>query len=87
MSAEHNIVLPLELALVRWSVVCQSWQSMSAGHSPLLTAFLAGWGCRCIGIEIPSQYHEFRDSFRAGWREADTEISIQRAALDNKEAR
>lgn len=69
-----------ELALIRWSVVCQSWQSLSAGHIPQLTAFLAGWGCRCLGIPIPTEYHELRDSFRVGWREADSEISIQSAA-------
>jgi hypothetical protein len=56
---------------------------------PIVAVYVSGSrSCvNCIGIEIPSQYHEFRDSFRVGWREADTEISIQRAALENKEAR
>jgi len=75
-----GFVLPFDLALVRWSVVCTSWGELSAGHAPLLTAFLAGWGCRCIGASMPENLGTFRDSFRVVrplrrrgiWREADS---------------
>ena len=75
--ASSSFVLPFDLALVRWSVVCRSWGELSAGHAPLLTAFLAGWGCRCIGASMPENLGTFRDSFRVGWREADTMIAIE----------
>ena len=71
-------VLPFEMALIRWSVVCTSWGDMSGGYYPLLTAFLAGWGCRCIEVSMPENLGTFRDSFRVGWREADTMIAIER---------
>lgn len=85
-----SFVLPLDLALVRWSVVCTSWGELSAGHAPLLTAFLAGWGCRCIGASMPEDLGTFRDSFRVGWREADTMIAIEtqrQNASDQRTAR
>lgn len=65
--------LPLDLGLIRWFVVCRRWQEMSAGHQPDLGAFLAGWLCRQITEEMPN-VEVFRDSFSAGWREADTEL-------------
>ena len=71
------MVLPLDLAFIRWSVVCTSWGELSAGNAPLLTAFLAGWSCRCIGSSQPQALGIFRDSFRVGWREADTMIAIE----------
>lgn len=71
-------VLPFELALIRWSVVCTSWGELATGYAPLLTAFLAGWGCRCIEASMPENLGAFRDSFRVGWREADTMIAIER---------
>lgn len=70
------LLLPLDLALIRWSVVCQSWGELSSGHAPLLPAFLAGWCCRCIGADMPVNVGQFKDSFRAGWCEADDQIII-----------
>ncbi len=67
---------PFELALIRWSVVCGRWNEMSV-HTPNLTAFLAGWGSRCVGLKIPEKMECLVDSFRAGWAEADTEIVIE----------
>lgn len=70
-----SLVLPLELALVRWSVVHRRWHEL-ASDCPLLGAFLAGWYCRCIGATEPQNVGVFRDSFRTGWREADDQIEI-----------
>lgn len=80
-----RLVLPFELALTRWSVVCIIWRDLASDH-PNLTAFLAGWGCRCIGAAMPETIETFRDSFRVGWREADDQITIasrQNISLDS----
>lgn len=72
-------LLSLDLAMIRWSVRCRTWQEMSAGSQPELGPFLAGWFCRCsgIGLSIIEADHAFRDSFRIGWREAADCISIE----------
>jgi len=69
------LVLPLELAFIRWSVVHRRWHEM-ANDMPLLQAFLAGWCCRCIGTTPPGTVGTFRESFFAGWREADDQVTI-----------
>ncbi len=71
------LVLPFDLALTRWSVMCIVWRDLAGDH-PNLTAFLAGWGCRCIGAAMPEKIEAFRDSFRVGWKEADDQIAIER---------
>lgn len=73
--AVQRLVLPLELAFIRWSVVHRGWHEIG-GDCPLLLAFLAGWSCRCIGASMPEDVGQFRDSFRVGWREADDQITI-----------
>lgn len=73
--AVQRLVLPLELAFIRWSVVHRGWHEIG-GDCPLLLAFLAGWSCRCIGASQPADLGTFRDSFRVGWREADEQITI-----------
>ena len=73
-------LLSIDLALIRWSVRCRTWQELSAGGSqPELGPFLAGWFCRCsgIGLSLIVADHAFRDSFRIGWREADDCIAIE----------
>lgn len=78
------MVLPLDVAMARWSETCASWNAMAAGSAPALGAFLAGWYCRCIGASRPEDEGMFRESFRAGWREADAQIAIEsRAAAAN----
>ena len=67
--------LPLDLALTRWSVVHGSWNALG-GPMPVLSAFLAGWCLRCIGAEQPKDVGILRQSFLAGWHEADNQISI-----------
>lgn len=42
-------ILPFELALTRWAVVSHSWLEFG-GDTPNITAFLAGWGTRCLGL-------------------------------------
>lgn len=79
----HGLVLPFDLAFIRWAVVCRSWGDIANGHAPLLVAFLAGWCCRCIAADQPMNMGQFRDSYRAGWREADDQITIHRR--QNKE--
>ena len=67
----------LDMAMVRWGVVCCSWREL--GNSfPDIGAFLAGWFLRVLGAEMPPKEKLGRcpDSFRVGWREADTQIVI-----------
>ncbi|RRJ96822.1 hypothetical protein Ga0100231_023945 [Opitutaceae bacterium TAV4] len=71
------MILSLDIALIRWSVVCRQWEGFSAGNAPLLGAFLAGWYCRSIGASMPEDVGQFRESFRVGWREADQQIEIE----------
>lgn len=75
------MILPLETALIRWSVVHRQWHEL-ANDMPLLTAFLAGWCCRCIDVSEPENIGVFRDSFRSGWREADTMIAIEKQRIE-----
>ncbi len=67
--------LTLDLALIRWSVKVNAWNELASHSGPELGPFLAGWFCRSIGA-IPADTHEFKDSFRAGWNEADSQIVI-----------
>lgn len=71
-----RMVLPLDRALTRWSVACASWSELAAGSAPLLQAYLAGWMCRCCGTSRPQHEGDYRDSFRRGWADAETEIII-----------
>ena len=75
------MLLPLEHAFLRWSVVHRQWHE-SFSDCPVLAAFLAGWMCRCIGSSMPENPGHFRDSFRVGWREADIAIGIAGRRLD-----
>jgi hypothetical protein len=66
----------LELAIIRYAVVCERWQKLTPGHTPYLNAFLAGWLMRTI--DEPNDYSGTgKDSFRAGWTEADMQLEIQ----------
>ena len=69
-------ILPFELALTRWAVVSHSWLEFG-GDTPNITAFLAGWGARCLGLPIPENIPSFPDSFRKGWSEAECFIVIK----------
>ena len=69
-------ILPFDLAFIRWSASCRRWHDL-IGAEPLLEAFLAGWFCRCIGVEKPANVGQFSDSFNTGWREADEQIVIE----------
>ena len=77
MNFDDHHILPLELAFVRWSVACRRWHEL-ASDMPLLQAFLAGWCCRCIGSTQPLYPGVFKGAFRAGWDEADQQITIAR---------
>lgn len=70
----------LDLALIRWSVVCRTWHDLSSGNAPQLGAFLAGWYWRDMGNPMPQRTDlgTFCDSFRVGWREADAQIIIMK---------
>jgi len=70
------MITTLDSALVRWSVVCRRWEDFSSGNSPQLGPFLAGWFMRDMGAPMPEDVGLFRESFCAGWAEADTEIEI-----------
>ena len=81
-SAEWIIDLPIELALIRWSVVHQRWSDFSSGNMPCVKAFLAGWFCRTIEADEPLDKGQYRDSFRAGWVEASEQIVINNRRLE-----
>jgi hypothetical protein len=72
-----TLMLPLDLALIRWSVVCEKWEQLANGSAPNLGAFLAGWYMRCVGLPQPEQHHILRDSLRAGWAHANDQIAIK----------
>lgn len=80
-------ILPLESALERWSAASREWLEFVSGHTPILTAFLTGWGWRCMGLEVPKDVGTFRESFRVGWREADEAITIAQRLEAEKESR
>ena len=71
----------LDLALIRWSVMHRKWHEL-ANDMPCLGAFLAGWFLRDMSPKgtQPPPVASFRNSFRVGWREADSEIAIMEAA-------
>lgn len=63
--------LSLDLGLIRWSVVCRRWQESSWGHQPDLGAFLSGWfAFQIFGAKPEADI--LRDSYSAGWHEAET---------------
>lgn len=68
----------LDLALARYTIVSKEWSDLAAGNYPILGAFLAGWYWRDMGCELPppEQIKSCRDSFRKGWAEADSFVSI-----------
>lgn len=67
---EPTLEPTLDLALIRWSVACRTWQESSAGSQPHLGAFLAGWFLRVTHSSLPTTEGIFRDSLRVGWHEA-----------------
>lgn len=67
----------LDEALTRWTVICRRWQDIASGSQPVLGPFLAGWFLRDMGEDIDVGRKPGRDSFRAGWCEADTMINIR----------
>lgn len=68
----------LDIALIRWSVVCEKWRELS-NDIPILGVFLAGWFWRDMGNALldAQTIGQFKDSFRVGWRECDTQIQIK----------
>lgn len=67
----------IDQALTRYAVVGVSWNDFSHGNYPILGAFLAGWFCRDMGLEIPENLPAVgRDSFRKAWSECDSLIAI-----------
>lgn len=73
-----NMNTTLDLALTRWSVVCEKWNDLAPASQPILGAFLAGWYWRDMGNKIPDKEDigTFCDSFRVGYREADIYLQI-----------
>ena len=70
--------LTLDYALTRWSTLCAARRDIAAGYDVALMPFLAGWAMRDMGAVQPTmaQLGTFCDSFRAGWAEADTALSL-----------
>lgn len=67
----------LDQALSRYAVVSVSWNNFSCGNYPILGAFLAGWFCRDMGLEIPDELPAVGcDSFRKAWLECDSFLAI-----------
>ena len=72
------MITTFDLAITRYTVVCQQWAELAAGNAPQLGPFLAGWYWRDMGCELPpsEQIKSFRDSFRKGYAEADAFAEI-----------
>lgn len=68
----------LDLALLRWTVVCEQWSNLASGSHPQLGAFLAGWYACDMGAVMPTgaELGRFKDSYRRGWHEAEQQIEI-----------
>lgn len=73
------MLLTLDLALIRWAVVCGDRERAVGGSSPSLGPFLAGWFLRDMGATCPERdaLGVYVASFRAGWKEADSAIRIR----------
>ena len=69
-------MVTIELALIRFAVVAKRWEGHGGGMFPDLNAFLAGWCLRAVNAPRPVDVGRLRDSFWAGWREADESIAI-----------
>lgn len=76
----------LDLALIRWSVVCKEWGELSSGFYPNLGAFLSGWFWKDMGNELPKELGEFRDSFRKGYQESEFMLEILNRERQNMKA-
>lgn len=85
MSDQQNRITwtTLDEALIRWSVICRSWQDTASGSQPVLGAFLAGWFARAAGCSIDAERTPLKDSVRAGWRECNTVIGIKERTNDS----
>lgn len=70
------MVLTLDLAIIRYAVVCERWQKLSTGMVPVFGAFVCGWFGRDMGQSVDVGAGTFRDSWRAGWAEADSAKQI-----------
>lgn len=75
-TTDTALILPLDLAVIRYSVVCEKWGNLSNSAAPHFGAFLAGWYMRCVGLPPPMQYHISRESLRAGWAQANEQVAI-----------
>lgn len=73
---DEAATLPLELALIRWAVVCERWHHIANGF-PSLQGFLCGWFCRACGSKPPVEVTLYRDSFNVGWKQAHDQVVIE----------
>lgn len=64
----------LEYALLRWHAVSTQWEEIG-GIPPNLTSFLAGWFMRIYDQHKPIP-HQFVDSMRRGYQEANDTLEI-----------
>lgn len=68
----------IDHALARWAANCGVAENFAAGASPVLGPHLSGWFARDLGIAALSlaELGTFSRSWRAGWRDCDTELRL-----------
>lgn len=83
--APYPAPLSLDLAVIRFSVVCEN-RAENGFEAPYLQAFLAGWFSRAVGIGLPPRIEcgSNPDSFCAGWSQANEQAGIWQQQHKNK---
>lgn len=70
---KFSIETTLDEAVVAYSVACRDAHAVRTGNEPLLVPYLAGWGCRDMGMKDPglAKLGAFASSWRRGWEDCD----------------
>jgi hypothetical protein len=76
---KRTIDTTLDRALTAYTVACREAHAFAPGSEPLLIPYLAGWGCRDMGMaDLDSQQlGVYRKSWRLGWRDCDAHLELE----------
>lgn len=78
-SPKTTIDTTLDRAIVAYSVACREAHRLVPGSEPLLIPYLAGWGCRDMGVANLNMemLGAFCKSWRLGWRDCDEHLALE----------
>jgi hypothetical protein len=76
---KRTIDTTLDRAIVAYSVACREAHTFTPGSEPLLIPYLAGWGCRDMGMAAleKQQLGVYCKSWRLGWRDCDAYLELE----------